>query len=68
MIASRTNDGANLTTWTVSGNSMPALEELEVRTRYKGQETGYTPWSEWSGFTTGEPVGEAIFTTGGAHD
>lgn len=68
MIASTTNDGANLTTWTVDGNSIPALVELEVRNRYKGRNTGYTPWAEWSGFSTGEPMGEAIFTAPGSHN
>ncbi len=68
MIASRTSDGVNLTTWTASSNSIPSLEELEARTRYKGQQTGYTPWSEWSSFTTSVPVGEAILTTPGVHE
>lgn len=68
LVASSTDDGANLTSWTIAGASLDALTEYEVRVRYKGATTGYSPWSGWSGFATDEPTGEAIFTTVGTHD
>lgn len=68
IIASRTDDGANLTRWVVAGVSLAALTSYEVRVRFKGATTGYSPWSAWSTFGTGQPVGEATLTSIGFHD
>lgn len=68
IIASRTDDGANLTRWVVPGISLSALTDYEVRVRYKGATTGYSPWSSWSSFATSIPTGEAIFTSVGTTD
>ncbi|WP_322528551.1 hypothetical protein R5R73_01315 [Salinicola sp. LHM] len=65
VIASSTDDGANLTNWTAPGAELEGLNEYQVRVRYKGATTGYSPWSAWSAFTTGPAVGEAIFTIPG---
>jgi hypothetical protein len=65
VIASRTDDGANLTSWVVPGISLAAMTDYEARVRYKGATTGYSPWSAWSSFATSIPTGEAIFTSVG---
>lgn len=67
-IASRTDDGANLTRWVVPGLSLAALTDYEVRVRYKGATTGYSPWSVWSAFKTFLPSGETIYTAEGSHN
>lgn len=67
-VASRTDDGANLTSWVVPGISLAAMTDYEVRVRYKGATTGYSPWSVWSSFVTSIPTGEAIFTSVGTTD
>lgn len=67
MIASSVDDGSNLTSWTVPGMTFEALTGYEVRVRYKGATTGYSPWSAWSSFKTMMPSGEAIFTATGEH-
>ncbi|WP_442489382.1 glycine-rich domain-containing protein [Halomonas litopenaei] len=68
IVASSANDGSHLTSWDITGTSLDALTDYEVRVRYKGATTGYSPWSAWSAFTTAEPTGEAIFTSIGTHD